>query len=247
VRARSIVAWQITCVLIGLAASLIPVFPRTHTFWGCNYSWISLAPNQVSIHDVLPDSPASAARLRDGDQVLYVGSQRVNDVSTWKTLERIAPGQVVGLRVKRGQEDVTLTASGFEPQQEAVLYYHWQLAYAGGCVALVVLLVATGPLRPLPSLWRPILLVLTGLATTAALLLTDWQSPWAAMLWRRRWPVDNFPYPWVQVAVCVGVALTTVALGTWEIRGIIATCQKAAAHAGPNGYPSGRPEALPDR
>ena len=54
------------CLLaIGLTASLVPVLPMTHSFWGCNRMWTSLNPNQIGINDVLPDSPASAGRVEE--------------------------------------------------------------------------------------------------------------------------------------------------------------------------------------
>ena len=101
-------------------------------------------------------------------------------MSTWdQTVERLQPGQEARLKVERlAEETVTLTVKGAEPQQEAILYYDWQLAFAGGCAVFVILPIATGPLRPLPSLWRPILLIISGLGATAALLFTNWYSPW---------------------------------------------------------------------
>jgi hypothetical protein len=99
----------------------------------------------------------------------------------------------------------------------------WQLAFAGGCARFIFLLVATQPLRPLPSLWRPILLILSWLGAAAVLRFTVWQ--WASELMHRRWPVDNLPYPGIQVVTCVGVAILEVGLGTWEIRRIVQECQ----------------------
>ncbi len=67
--ARSLVGWQIACALIGLPASLIPMLPKTHPFWGCNRSWSSMSPRSVGIHQVEPGSPASAAGSRNDDIV----------------------------------------------------------------------------------------------------------------------------------------------------------------------------------
>jgi hypothetical protein len=212
--------------VIGLAAALIPLFPRTHPFWGCSYFWSSMSPKSVGIHQVKPESPASAAGLRNGDIVLSIDDKPIDGPDAWNQMQqRLQPGQEARLKVERfAEETVTLTVKGREPQQEAILYYDWQLGFAGGCAVFIVLLLATRPLRPLPSLWRPILLILSGLAAIAVLLFT--QFPWAGELFHRRWPVDNFPYPWIQVAVCLGVAVLEVGMGTWEIRKIIQACQK---------------------
>jgi hypothetical protein len=70
---------------------------------------------------------------------------------------------------------------------------------------------------------------LSGLVAIAVLLFTHWQSPWSSELFLRRWPVDSAPYPWIQVSVCLGVAVVEVGLGTWEIRSIIQECQNEPA------------------
>jgi hypothetical protein len=228
--ARNIVGWQIACAVIGLAASLIPTLPKTHPFWGCNYLWMSFPLMQFTIDDVLPDSPASAAGLRDRDHVLSIDGQPIVDVSMWNQMEeRLQPGQEARLRVDRfAEETVTLTVKGSKPQREAIVYYDWQIVFAGGCAVFIVLLAATQPLRRLPYLWRPILLILSGLAAIAVLLFTDWQSPGAYELFQRRWPVDNLPYPGIQFTVCLGVAVLEVGLGTWEIRRMIQERQREA-------------------
>jgi hypothetical protein len=222
---KRIVAWQIACAVIGLAASLIPVLPKTKPFWGCNRTWTGMSPKSIGINDVLPDSPAAAAGLKNGDIVTLINGKPFNDVIAWDDMvERLQAGQEAQLKVERfAEETVVLTIKGAEPQQEAVMYYDWQLGFAGGCAAFVLLLAATQPLRPLPSLWRPILLILSGLVAIAAPLFTNWSSE----LFHRRWPVDNSPYPWIQVFVCLGVAILEVGLGTWEIRRIIQECQKS--------------------
>lgn len=135
---RSIVAWQIACAVIGLAASLIPLLPKTHPFWGCNRSWTSMSPRSVGIHDVLPQSPAGAAGLRNGDIVLLIDDKPIEGVNTWDQMaERLQPGQEARLKVDRfAEETVTLTVKGSEPQREAILYYDWQLGFAGGCMSL---------------------------------------------------------------------------------------------------------------
>ena len=228
--ARGIVGWQIACAVIGLAASLIPLLPKTHPFWGCNYLWLGFPLMQFTIHDVLPDSPASAAGLRERDQVRSIDGQPIAGVSTWtQMVERLQPGQEARLKVDHfAEETVTLVVKGSEPQREAIVYYDWQLAFAGGCAVFIVLLAATQPLRRLPYLWRPILLILSGLAAIAVLVFTDWQSPGAYELFQRRWPVDNLPCSRVQFAVCLGVAILEVGLGAWEIRRMIHERQKEA-------------------
>jgi hypothetical protein len=222
---RDLMALQVGCLLIGLAASLVPLLPRTYPFWGCNRSWSSLNPNEIQINEVLPASPASSVGLTDGDRVLAIDGQNIHSWETWDQMaQRMRPGQQIQLRVKRNGEELTLTAKGLEPQLEAVLYYDWQLAFAGSCVVFLILIVATQPLAPLPALWRPILLILAGLAGTATLLFYNWHGD--VELLNRRWPVDNFPFPWIQFPICVAVAAGMAAFATWEVRRTVASCQR---------------------
>jgi len=44
---RGVMALQIGFLLIGLAASLVPVLPKTHPFWGCNRTWTGFNPNST--------------------------------------------------------------------------------------------------------------------------------------------------------------------------------------------------------
>jgi hypothetical protein len=187
-----------------------------------------------SKYDVLPNSPASSAGLRIGDQVVSIDGKPLDGFAAWDWMERrLRRGEEARLTVNRfAEETVTLTVAGAEPQREAILYYDWQLAFAAGCVVFIILLVATQPLRPLLSLWRPILLNLSGLTAVVVLLLTNWRSPWGSELFDRHWPVDDAPYPVIQVAVYLVVAFVQVALGTWEIRKIVQTCQGSSLQPG---------------
>jgi len=221
---RGVMALQIGFLLIGLAASLVPVLPKTQPFWGSTRTWTSLNPNEIRINSVEPESPASAAGLSGGDNVLSIDGQLINGWEMWDQMaKRMQPGQQTQLRVKRNGEELTLTAKGIEPQLEAVMYYDWQLAFAGSCIVFLVLIVATQPLRPLLALWRPILLILAGLAGAATMLLYNWWFD--TELLNRRWPVDNLPFPWVQFPVCVAIAIGLAVLGTWEVRRTVASCQ----------------------
>jgi hypothetical protein len=222
---RGVMTLQIGFLLIGLAASLVPMLPKTHPFWGSNRTWTSLNPNEIRIDSVEPESPASAAGMKVGDKVLSIDGQLIDGWGMWDQMaKRMQPGQQTQLRVKRNGEELTLTAKGLEPQLEAVMYYDWQLAFAGSCIVFLVLIVATQPLRPLFALWRPILLILVGLAGTATLLLYDWRGD--VELLNRRWPVDDLPFPLIQLSACVVVAVALAALGTWEIRCTVANCQR---------------------
>ena len=85
------------------------------------------------------------------------------------------PGEEISVKVNRFAEDgTTLKLKGWEPQREAVVYWDWHSCFAAGCAVFVVLLLATQPLPPRWAIWRPILLVLSGLAVIAALLLATW-------------------------------------------------------------------------
>jgi hypothetical protein len=165
--------------------------------------------------------------LRDGDEILAIDGSPIDSADMLDRMAtRLLPDQQAQLKVRRNDEERTLTVKGLEPQQEAVLYYDWQLAFAGSCIVFLILIIATQPLSPLAALWRPILLILSGLAGTATLLFYNWRGD--TELLSRRWPVDNLPFPWVQLAVCVAMAVGLAALGTWEIRGIVAYCQRPA-------------------
>ena len=205
-------ALQIGFLLIGLAASLVPLLPNTHPFWGSNRSWTSLNPHEIRIDSVLPESPVSAAGMEVGDMVQSIDGQPIDGWKMWdQTVEQMQPGQQVQLRVKRNGKELTLTAKGLEPQLEAVVYYDWQLVFAGSCIIFLVLIIATQPLRPLLALWRPILLILAGLAGAATMLLYNWRFDMELL--NRRWPVDNLLFPWVQFSVCVAIAVALAALG----------------------------------
>jgi hypothetical protein len=216
------VALQIGCVLVGLVASFIPVLPKTHSFWGCYWAaWTSATTNEVTVTSILPDSPASAAGLAKGDAVLAVDGKPIDGLTSWvQMIEQLQPGQQARLLVKHDGEESIRTVKGDEPRWEALMYYHWQLAYAGSCALLLVLLVASQPTGPQTSLWRPMVLILAGLVAAWALLVTDWQWSFVLLLWRR--PVDNRPYAWLQAVVCLSMAVSVVVLGTSEIRAILA-------------------------
>jgi hypothetical protein len=68
-------------------------------------------------------------------------------------------------------------------------------------------------------------LVYGSLAVTGLLFASEKWRPFAAF-WCIRTYSARAPYPWVQVFVCLGVALIEVALGAWEIRRIVQECQK---------------------
>lgn len=214
-------------IVLGLLGSLIPTLPRTTAFWGCHRSWIGLSPNQVHISDVLPGSPAEQIGLQSGDYVLAIDDQPFDDVHAWDHMvQNLKPGQEVRFRVQRAGKELMIAGRGAEPEVEAILFHDWQLVFAGSCIVALILLVATQSLRPMASIWRPILLILAGLGGAAAILLVDWR--WATTRFYQRWPLDNFLYPWIQVSVCVTVALLVVTLATWEIREIIKVSQRDA-------------------
>jgi hypothetical protein len=223
---RGVMALQVGCLLIGLAASLIPLLPKTHPFWGCT----RFSTDEINISYVQWGSPASEAGLRYGDNVLSIDGQNIDgqNINNWRMwdqmAERIQPGQQVRLRVKRNGEEVTLTAKGLEPQLAAVVYYDWQLAFAGSCFVFLILIIATQSLPTLFALWRPILLIQAGLAGAATMLLYNWRFD--TVLLNQRWLVDNLPFPWVQFCVCVAVAVGTAVLGTWDLRRTVSYSQR---------------------
>ncbi len=71
----------------------------------------------IVVQSVLPDSPAAAARLEDGDRLLRLDGQ---DILTQEDLRRVMaahqPGDTVPVTVKRKQETVELTLTFGERQ-----------------------------------------------------------------------------------------------------------------------------------
>jgi hypothetical protein len=219
---RIAVALEIGCVIVGLVASFIPVLPRTRPVWGCHRAWSSVAPNQIVIADVLPDSPASAAGLANGDVVLAIDGRPIDTADRWDRMTvQLRIGQEAELLVKRGGQELTRVVRGEEPRWEAMMYYHWQLAYAGGCAVILVFLVASRSVRARASVRLPILLIVAGLGAAWALLLTDWQWSFILLQWRR--PVDVQPHAWLQAVVCLSAAMFVVVLAAGQINRIFAS------------------------
>ena len=89
--------------------------------------------------------------------------------------ERLQPGRQVQLRVKRNdaEQTLTVTVSSRNSRRWCIMIGN---LLSSSCIVFLILLVATQPMRPLLALWRPILLVLAGLAGAATLLLYNWRG-----------------------------------------------------------------------
>lgn len=58
------------------------------------------------------DSPADRAGLRDGDIILEINAQKINDqISLVQIVQKYRPGQTIGLRVQRGLKQLILKAT----------------------------------------------------------------------------------------------------------------------------------------
>jgi serine protease Do len=76
------------------------------------YLGIRLADMGARIIEVMPDSPAEKAGLKVDDLFLSFADRKVSDIdSLLDALGRNKPGDVVAIRVRRGDEDVVLKAT----------------------------------------------------------------------------------------------------------------------------------------
>lgn len=78
------------------------------------FTGIVFVPNVVErtppyVEDVIPDSPAAKAGLKPDDLIVYLDGEPVNSIAAWKDLiDRIRPGTIIKLEVRRGDKLVSL-------------------------------------------------------------------------------------------------------------------------------------------
>ncbi|MGH2542118.1 MAG: RIP metalloprotease RseP [Ardenticatenaceae bacterium] len=102
-------AWRAAVLLAGSAMNLIlPIF--LFTFMAMAVGVQEGPPtHRVEVLGVEPDSPADEAGLQVGDEILYVGAQRVMDVAQLQALIQRFEGRAVAVDVDRNGEMVGFT------------------------------------------------------------------------------------------------------------------------------------------
>jgi hypothetical protein len=215
----------LACLLIA-AAGLVPVFHKNRPFWGLSGGQFGDAPPRV--HTVDLDSPAAAAGLKTGDQVLAVNGAAVDYTGLMAVLDALGPGETARLRINRGDVAREVTVTGVEAPV-AMIYYptRWHPIAGAVGLGLAFLLFATGTLRPAPW-WRPAIVGTAGLGLAvlffAAILANNIFLHWTVrhyhnLNWGAKW---HFHQSWVGLAASLALA----ALAAWELRG---TLREAAA------------------
>lgn len=157
--------WQLLTCFIGLAASFLPCFSFTNSFWELGLSQLGEGP--VRISRVTAGSPAEAAGLLAGDGIEHpAGFDGVQH-----ELRTLRPGEKRSFAVVRQGEQLTVEIVGASPQLAAVWYAHVWYPIAGVLfLALCLLLFGTAPLSP-PPYWRSILVAAAGLGLASGFAL----------------------------------------------------------------------------
>lgn len=224
---------------VGFAASLVPATVYTDPFWGVGEFWdkevfASGDSPGVFITKIDSGSPAASAGLRERDRVLTVNGVRVEFATFRQLLDGIQPGEPVTLEVNRSGQALRLVTKGEIPKLEAVLLLDWQFVSAPVFLVLLLILVATQPLKP-PPLWRAILVTLGGLVVitvTVIVEVTQW-LPWTGV-WRSKSISHGFSpalhYPLTVAALLSGLALSI--LGSLAVRAVL--MHRAFEPASPN-------------
>src|SRR5438105_9624818 len=108
------------CTVIAIvgAALVGSVAKADHGFLG-----IGVAPGQdgkgVMVHQVMPDSPATKAGLKNGDRIMKVGDQEASDIDAFmKAMDSHKPGDKLTMTVQRdGKEEKVTATLGERPNQ----------------------------------------------------------------------------------------------------------------------------------
>lgn len=226
-------ALQVVACLACAICALVPLVEKTRTYWG--HYGVSLNDAPPRMHSVLGGSPADRDGLRVDDVVLTAGGSPPLDLSRLNAvLEGLKPGGSVVLRVRRGDKELDLTAHGVPPETAAIYFPNAALPVAGGvCVALGLLVVGTGPLRPAP-VWRSVVVAFVGLGAAVVFFLAlAVFGPFDALTLRDYWPRHGGSnYGLVMHSVGLASALLLAVLGAWELRSTLAG-RAAPAVTGP--------------
>lgn len=117
------------------------------------------------LETILPDSPAAAAGLMDGDRILKIGGERVERFNDIATFVRLHPGQQVSAVIERGGAEQTLRLEVGARYQEDRFGNRYAYGYLGAQAtrADVQLL---GPVGALAEGWRQVVQVTRSIFTT---------------------------------------------------------------------------------
>jgi len=224
--------WQMLASLAVAAAGLVPVVHKNKPFWGLYAGSINHGP--ARIHQIDDDSPAKAAGLQRQDIILAVNGVAVDNLAMSAAFAALGPGDEARLRVKRGEAELDIAVRGVEPPV-ALIYYPtaWHPVAGGAGLALVLLVLATQPLRPAP-LWRPTIVVLVGLGCSIVFFLAlIHDSPFAFLNVRQYRNLNwgdrlHFEQTWVGLVASLALALSAAV----ELRGLLA--RRSSAQNTPN-------------
>lgn len=235
---------EILVCVVGFAASVVPEFSYSDTFWGLQtfsdttpFALLD-APGVFVVH-VNPDSPVAAAGLKDGDNLVALNGKPVEFATLQEDLHDIQPGETVTLDVKRKGEDKQLVTRAPAPSLEGVLVLDCQFVSAPVFLVLFLLLVATRSLEP-PPLWRAIVVTLGGLAVSVVAVVFEMTHvvPWTIL---RHWlAVTNGPPPLLHYSLFGVVSLAGLALAVLGVIAIRARLERGANQA-PSPPPPGGP------
>jgi hypothetical protein len=215
---------MILICLIGFTTSLVPLLVFTEPFWGVDGFMDRgiLEPGEVQgvrLSGIAHESTASKAGLQDNDRVTAVNGHLVTVGNFRQLLHNVKEGEHVTLQVIRNEKELKIECEGERPELEAVTYLDWQFVSAPVFLVVLLLLIATQPLKP--PLWRAIVVIVAGLvvlAVTAWLECTQF-APWTPV-WRaratRHSPSRHVHYFLAIITLLEGLALTF--LGAFAVR-----------------------------
>jgi hypothetical protein len=228
--------------LIGFVTSLVPLLVYAEPFWGIDgfmdKGFLDPSdPSGVLLNAIASDSTAAKAGLQDNDRVITLNGRRITFGNFRQLLHGVKTGEHVALEVERKGKEVQIECEGESPELEAVLYLDWQFISAPVFLVLLLLLIATQPLKP--PLWRSIVVVVAGLTVltvTVAIECTRY-APWTPV-WRLR-SMSHSPSRVAHYSLAIAMMLAGLALsflGTFAVRAdlIRRTVQRAETAQDPH-------------
>jgi hypothetical protein len=200
-RATSLSTLQAVACFAIAAAGLVPIFHQNRPFWGLTY--VTLDNGLPTVYVVESGSPAGLAGMQVDDEFLTANGSTVDDRSLLKVLDGLKPGDTARLHIKRGEQEVDLSATGGEPPI-AWIYYPSTWHPGAGCVALFLglIVLAARPPRPVPR-WLGAAVCVTGFGLAAIFYMAITSNDPMAYLpvrqyhylnWGTRW---HFEQSWV--------------------------------------------------
>jgi hypothetical protein len=218
-------AIQIAACVVGLVVGLIgyPIF--SNPFWGitgfANKELFATSEEPgVLILGVEPGSPAARAGIQTRDRIVSYNGQKVDMANFSKLAAAIETGQRIVFEGKREGNELKLDFQGEQRTFEGVVVFDWQFVSTPICLALVILLIATQPLAPVP-IWRAIVVIVAGLGIVVPVVLVDLLNwiPWT-ILWRTK-AISNSPPALAHFAATITILTVGLVLafsGAFDIR-----------------------------